>query len=469
VIPIVMTHHERWDGNGYPKGLKGEEIPIGGRIVSLADVFDALTSTRPYRTAMPREKAIEFLQANSGTQFDPRVVETFVQALPEIEARIRELELQDEEEENPEAGAAPNARALASDALEQIAKANDTMFALCELTDLISARPEVKAVLDLVVQKVERLVPASTTAIYLVDRELGELQAACVRGLMAELLQEMTIKIGEGASGWVVEQNEPLLNEAASLDVARKQKPNENLELTSTLSVPLLVESEVIGAITLYHTGYEYFKPHHQRLLTLIAEHAAPALESARTFTLTRQLAMEDTLTGLPNGRALMQFLRHQVGECERLEDPFVVLLMDVDNFKQVNDRMGHLEGDRILQRIGRILQENVREMDFVARYAGDEFVVVLPRADEAVAEEVAQRIRRAVAHFAWDWGQVDLGLSIGQAIYPDDGADARRLLGVADGRMYAEKSERKKQREELVPPADEPGEERSPAVSATS
>jgi diguanylate cyclase (GGDEF)-like protein/putative nucleotidyltransferase with HDIG domain len=449
VIPIVMAHHERWDGNGYPKGLKGEEIPIGGRIVSLADVFDALTSTRPYRSAMTREKAIEFLEAGSGTQFDPRVVETFVASLPEIEARIEQLELLDAEEEADAQGSVASARAMASDALEQIAKANDAMFALCELTDLISAHPDSDEVLELVVQKVEMLVPASTTVIFLVDREEGELRPAFVRGLLPELFHDMTIKVGEGATGWVVQENEPLLNGAASLDVARKLKPTDNLELTSTLCVPMLVEGQVIGAITLYHTSYEYFKPHHQRLLTLIAEHAAPALESARTFTLTRQLAMEDTLTGLPNARALMQLLRHQLAESERQEGRFVVLLMDVDNFKLVNDSLGHMEGDRILERMSRILQESVREMDFVARYAGDEFVVVLPHADVATAEGVARRIRRSVAQFAWEWGQVELGISIGQALYPADGTDAKRLLGVADGRMYAEKSSRKKQRDQ--------------------
>lgn len=457
VIPTVKSHHERWDGNGYPSGLKGEEIPMGGRIVSLADVFDALTSTRPYRTAMTREKAIEFLQAGSGTQFDPRVVETFIQALPEIEARIRQLELVDRGEEHPGGGgpaADPAARhssgLISGDALEQIAKANDAMFALCELADLISAHPDTGDVLELIAQKVEKLVPASTTVVFLVDENRGELRPAAVHGLLPELFEDMAIKIGEGASGWVVEQNEPLVNGAASLDVARKLKPTENLELTSTLCVPLLVEGQVIGTITLYHTSYNYFKPHHQRLLTLIAEHAAPALEGARQFTRTRQLAMEDNLTSLPNARSLMQFLRHQLAESQRQESEFVVLLMDLDNFKLVNDQLGHLEGDRLLERVSRILKESVRAMDFVARYAGDEFVVVLPRATTETAEEISQRIRRAVTHFAWSCGQPELGASIGQAAYPADGTDARRLLGAADGRMYADKSVRKKERSAL-------------------
>src|SRR5439155_23604943 len=92
VIPVVLTHHERWDGLGYPRGLRGEEIPIGGRIVALADVFDALTSDRPYRKAMEREAALEMVRAGAGTQFDPGVVEAFAAVLPAVEARIRALE-----------------------------------------------------------------------------------------------------------------------------------------------------------------------------------------------------------------------------------------------------------------------------------------------------------------------------------------------------------------------------------------
>jgi diguanylate cyclase (GGDEF)-like protein len=149
-----------------------------------------------------------------------------------------------------------------------------------------------------------------------------------------------------------------------------------------------------------------------------------------------------------------MQILRHQLADSERQEGEFALLLMDLDNFKQVNDQLGHLEGDRLLERASRILQANIREMDVVARYAGDEFVVVLPRAGAAVAEEIAARIRRAVTHFAWDCGHTELGISVGLATYPTDGSDAKRLLGVADGRMYADKSERKKERSD---PRDRP------------
>jgi diguanylate cyclase (GGDEF)-like protein len=452
VIPIVLSHHERWDGNGYPNGLAGEQIPLGGRIVAIADVFDALTSTRPYRTAMEREKALSYIQAQSGSQFDPRVVEALVAVLPEVERRIQQMEEADADAlhpERPEGEATttqPAPPRIAAEALEQIARANAETSALCELTDLIVAQPELEPTLELIVGKVGKLVPYSTCAVYLFAPGEDELEAVFVRGLGEELFDKMRIRVGEGASGWVVEQNEPVLNGSASLDVARKLKPTDNLELSSTLSVPLLGEGAVIGALTLYHTGYNFYKPHHLRMVTLIAEHAGPAIERARLFAQTRQLALEDTLTGLPNARALMRFLHQQLAESERYEREFAILVADLDNFKQINDQCGHLEGDQVLEQISRSLQLHVRQMDLVARYAGDEFVIVLPNAGQETAEEIIRRVRSAAWEMPRREGQLPLGLSIGHAIYPADGTDVRRLLGVADGRMYADKSVRKRQ-----------------------
>src|SRR5207245_834985 len=102
VVPIVRSHHERWDGLGYPNGVRGEEIPIGARIITLVDVYDALTSNRPYRRAIPAEQAVEILRAGRGSQFDPEVVDTFIELLPELDAAIAALnQSRESEEEGP--------------------------------------------------------------------------------------------------------------------------------------------------------------------------------------------------------------------------------------------------------------------------------------------------------------------------------------------------------------------------------
>jgi diguanylate cyclase (GGDEF)-like protein len=254
----------------------------------------------------------------------------------------------------------------------------------------------------------------------------------------------MFLSVGEGLSGWVVEQNEAVINALPLLDVARRCRPGDAFPLGAALAVPLRADGLVIGVLTLYHTEREAYQPHHLRRLTLAAETIGPALESARQFARTRQLALEDSLTRLPNARALMQFLRHQGAHADRSGRGYAVLMLDLDHFKWINDFMGHLQGDAVLERVAAVLRECVRPMDCVARYAGDEFVVVLPGADGAAAAAVADRLRLALDHFPADALPAPIGASIGIACYPHDGREPRELLGAADARMYRDKAERR-------------------------
>lgn len=467
VVPIVLAHHERWDGTGYPKGLAGEEIPIGGRIVAIADVFDALTSARPYRTAMTKEEAIAFIRSQSGRQFDPKVVEALVAVLPAVEERLRQMELLDEAATSGQSETAtdraeivrlptlsPEPR-IAAEVLERISRSGEETLALYELMDLITARPDTETMLELIAAKVGRFVPHSTCVIYLVTEEGEELETALATGLKKELFAGMRIRVGEGVSGWVAARNELVMNASAGLDVARRLKPFEPLELSATLSVPLMGEGQAIGVLSLYHTGYNVYRPRHLRLLSLIAEHAGPALERARQFTRTQQLALEDSLTGLPNARALFYHLECQIRQSEREERSFVLLMADLDQFKAINDRWGHLEGDRVLRQVARRLQLAVRETDLVARYAGDEFVIVLPDTDPETAAPIVTRIRKAVDELCLGEEALSPGISIGQAVYPEDGGDPRCLLGAAGVRMYSDKAVRKGSVRGVGPPPE--------------
>jgi len=290
VVPIVRSHHERWDGNGYPQGLAGEEIPLGGRIVSLADVFDALTAARAYRGAMSREQAIALIRAQAGTQFDPRVVEALVEALPEVEERIRQIEA---EVEASNGFGSPTLRLPHSipidgtvdpserEALERAALAREEAFARSEVAELLTARPEKEAILALIGAKVEKLVPACAWALYVPTDTDEELEPIASAGMHPDLFRGLRIRKGEGATGWAAAHEETVINASAALDLARRLRPTELLELNTALAMPLVVDGLVVGVLTLYHSGYSFYQPHHVRLLSLIAEHAAPALDRA--------------------------------------------------------------------------------------------------------------------------------------------------------------------------------------------
>jgi diguanylate cyclase (GGDEF)-like protein/putative nucleotidyltransferase with HDIG domain len=445
VIPIVETHHERWDGSGYPAGLKGEEIPLGGRIVALADFFDAVTSDRPYHRARSREEAMSLVIAGRGTLFDPAIVDAFFDIFESIEEEIAAI---NRTHETPGAKQSPQGegqKERVRRALDEVSRASDELYALYETVQPLGRSLDTRETLDVIVEKTRSLVPFDTCAIFWRTQRGDELRAEVVAGLHDERLQGMTIKVGEGLSGWVAAHGRGIVNKPASMDVARKLSPQDEIELDASLVAPLVLDGCTVGTISLYSRQIHLYTEEHLRLLTIIADHAVTAIDNARRFEHTRELAMTDALTGLPNARALAARLAREIEHSQREGTPLAIVLIDLDNFKLVNDRLGHVAGDRALRDVGRILSREAGDGGFVSRYAGDEFVAVLPGAGRGIAERLASRFRLSLSeHLLRDpeGGSVVLGASAGVALCPDDGCEPRLLIHCADRRMYQDKFE---------------------------
>jgi len=274
VVPIVWTHHERWDGMGYPKNIKGEDIPIGGRIISVVDVYDALTSERPYRKAAPREKAVAILREAAGSQFDARVVEAFISILPEVEVRIQEMEAKLEAQlPHPEPMPVTPAEATTGHDWDE---AEDAMV-LSELVDLPLGTDDVASFAPLLAEKLKQLVPYTTFALYVNDGE-RHLVPAHVSGMWPELFDELEIRIGQGLSGFVARHGRPVVD-GAILDLGRMMEPGQTLELSSALSVPLERDGQTLGTLTVYHGSYNFYQPYHVKRLTRVAQYAVEALQ----------------------------------------------------------------------------------------------------------------------------------------------------------------------------------------------
>ncbi|MFN3651529.1 MAG: HD domain-containing phosphohydrolase [Armatimonadota bacterium] len=446
VKDIVLTHHERWDGLGYPVGLRAEDIPIGGRIMAIADVFDALTSNRPYRRAMSVEDALQVVREGARKQFDPTLVEVFARILPGVHGKVEELELR---EATREGGTSSSADGEPDWAYSQITQAAAEMSATCELAQGLAETSSVQEVLQVVIDRALRLLPTDTAVIYLCSEETGDLRAEAIGGLYVEKLSGLTMHRAEGVSGWVAETLQPQVNAQASLDIARRFNPNEVMELSAATAVPLVQGARTLGVLTLYTTGYSVLNEHHLGVLNILAEHAASALVSARRYEQTRELSLTDPLTGLPNSRSL---IHHMETLCQpwsgvpqgHITDQFAVLMFDLDGFKNVNDTLGHLRGDEVLKQFGEILRTMSRDQDLPCRYAGDEFVVVLGGAEQEAARQFARRVRNALERSTRGTLPTALGVSIGSACFPHDGQDVRNLLAVADQRMYNDKFSRR-------------------------
>jgi diguanylate cyclase (GGDEF)-like protein/putative nucleotidyltransferase with HDIG domain len=462
VAPIVRAHHEKWDGSGYPYGLRGEEIPIGARILSAVDCLDALASHRQYRRALGLEEAMEEVAALAGKSFDPKVVlvlkeqyvglERLAQAIPETNARLS-TDVKIEKGLEPDAGyqgAAPQAAASNEyDFLCSIAAARQEVQLLFELVQDLGNSLSLDETLSVVAARLKKIVPYDAIAIYVrLDRKLIP---QYVNGEDFRLFSSLEIPVGGGLSGWVAENRKPILNGNPSVEPGYLADPAKFSTLNSALAVPLEGLSGVMGVMTLYRAERDAFSRDHLRILLAISGKVSLAIENALIFRQVEDSATTDYLSGLPNARSLFLRLDSEVARCRRSKEPLCVVVCDLDGFKQINDRFGHLEGNKVLRLVSEAMRSRCREYDYVARMGGDEFVLLLPGRDRGAIQARIEEIRQIAIGTGMPVSS-GVSISIGEAYYPEDGSDAEELLAEADKRMYKAKQLRKKYRMAVYP-----------------
>jgi diguanylate cyclase (GGDEF)-like protein len=214
--------------------------------------------------------------------------------------------------------------------------------------------------------------------------------------------------------------------------------------IASALAVPLIAHGEMVGTLAMYSARPRRFSGDTQRLVRLYAAQTAIAISNARLLAETHRLARDDDLTGALNRRSLMELLESEVAESTRHGDIFAVVLCDVDGLKNVNDNAGHLAGNEVLIKVARVMRESVRAEDVVARFGGDEFVLLLPRTGLLPAQALVGRIAARLRDEGYHWAGRDQPLprvSFGIAWFPEDGRTADALLAAADTRMYEDKA----------------------------
>jgi diguanylate cyclase (GGDEF)-like protein/putative nucleotidyltransferase with HDIG domain len=459
VEDIVRYHHEKWDGSGYPKGLKGEAIPLIARIISVVDFYDATRCDRPYRKGMKREESLALLRSMVGTAFDPKVVEVFTR---HVEAFDRLIDSQDIQEQvastpsvdtetrtKPDAGLAPDILGVYEETsgFRSISEAQREVFALHEIAQTIGSSLNLSDTVTLVANKLRAIVPFDTCVIYLVDDPSGKAIAAHVVGEEVEVFKRRRINIGDGITGWVIANSRSMCNASPDLDLVGL--PDEVVKrFRGVLVSPLQREDGAFGAISLYSQSRTSYTTEHVRLLESVCQHASSALNNALTYEKTRESALVDPLTELPNARGFYMMLEQRIAECQRMnKEPLSLVCMDIDDFKVVNDKYGHSIGDRLLASVAGVVRRELRQMDILTRYAGDEFVAIMPMASSKMAEAISERMRNAVEEqlFSVRAGtMVGLGVSLGVACFPDDGETTEELLTAAAGRMQRDKNSRK-------------------------
>ncbi len=211
----------------------------------------------------------------------------------------------------------------------------------------------------------------------------------------------------------------------------------------SIIGIPLKFGATVVGVMSVSRTISGDFSASDLRFLDLLAEQAAVAISNARTHAQISKEANSDTLTGLPNRRALDEHLENTLSSAHRTGEPFATVMMDLDGFKEVNDKYGHPVGDEVLQRLFNYLAQELRTSDFLARYGGDELTLVLSQSDIPAAKLVTDKMLEKLKQFVFtlpDGKKLNIGMSGGIALYPIHGQTTSQLLRAADAALYRSK-----------------------------
>ena len=451
VIPIVRHHHEQWDGRGYPDRLRGEQIPITARIISVVDCFDSIREDRPFRRGMTLDEATALLLRGAGIHFDPAVVEQFIKNLPRFEAEIAKRGLEHQpithSTEPPiqlsEVDMTQTRERGSYIAYDQIKKAHREVYALYEIARTFGTSLDVEHTLEILVDKVGHVVPFDTCVVYFYDENKGYATARHVAGKNAQKLGGRCIALGEGVTGFALANRSAVNQLHPSLDFT-DINPEAGIRYRSMASLPLFKDDLLLGALSVYSTELEQYTDDHMRLLETVTRLASDALGNAMQHAEAESNALTDPLTGLPNARYLALRFEEEAARARRTDRSFQVMMLDLDEFKNVNDTYGHKVGDKVLREVAHLIQGQLREYDFLARSGGDEFVALVQEVVGAQVEDLCMRIESAVSKFSLPVGKnrsARVGISIGTATFGVHGETLDQLVVAADNEMYRMKA----------------------------
>ena len=281
VVPIVQCHHENWDGSGYPRGVRGADIPIGARILSVVDCFDALTSDRPYRRAMTDEAALDILRERRGRMYDPTVVDTFIKVYRDIPVVVGETSEQREVMQRISQSRQEVETTAPEPVPELSAAAPGTLLAFVRLSRLVSGEATLDDVLALLSTLVSDVMPGVSGAWYLPDPSRDRVVAVHAFGPAAQTLRGATVPVGAGLTGWVAASRQSIVNSDAALDLGQRAD-SVVPPLRSCMSVPIVNGSSLLAVLSLYADSPDAFVGDQSRVVQMLTPHVADAIRCAK-------------------------------------------------------------------------------------------------------------------------------------------------------------------------------------------
>ncbi len=321
------------------------------------------------------------------------------------------------------------------------------LLSCLEISKALTSELESKRLFRTILQKVSELLAAELWSLLLLDEATGKLRFEISVDLDLEMLKDIQLSLGEGIAGQVALSQKHMIVP----DVRKSEFFSEIVDQQSgftthsMICVPVIYGGRTLGVITVVNPCD--LSARTVELVKLIADYTAIAVENSKRYQHIENLAIHDNLTGLYNTRYLYQALPNQIEACKAADSPLSLVFMDLDRFKQIVDKYGHLNGSRAIQQVAATIKESLEEPAYAVAYAGDEFVVVLPDSDQVTArmkaEEMQSQIKSTV--YTLDQGiEAQLEISFGIATFPDQANDLTSLLGIADRELFSVKEKSK-------------------------
>lgn len=322
----------------------------------------------------------------------------------------------------------------------------ERLLTCIEISKALVTTFDMETLLTAVLERINTIIPASNWSLLLIDPESKELYFSVTVGVDLNKLADFRLKIGEGIAGTVAQTGKPIFIKDARKDSRFCSRVDEltGFETQSIICLPLMVRGEVIGVIEVINVDNDnFFRRKYLPLLAILADYVAIAVDNVRNFQKLQIESFIDHVTGFYNTRYLTWHLDRLVSEVLQKGSELSVVFLDVDDFKKVVDRHGHIRGSKVLQEMAQVIGGLLTSRDSLIRYGGDEFIILLPDRPKEEAFDFVCHLRQRInqSQFLTEEGiNLSLTASYGIATLPHDAADKETLLHLADQAMYSGK-----------------------------